>query len=87
MRELHLIPAHIRMRIIPKQVSGVRWRFLETHRIRLLRTRVIEGTVTCGQSSPISVSFTMFLRCHFSNLLNYVINHLSYIKKGTQTKT
>ena len=61
--------------------------FLETHRIRLLRTRVIEGTVTCGQSSPISVSFTMFLRCHFSNLPNYVINHLSYIKKGTQTKT
>ena len=61
--------------------------FLETHRIRLLRTRVIEGTVPCGQSSPISVSFTMFLRCHFSNLPNYVINHLSYIKKGTQTKT
>ena len=66
---------HLCTHIIRKQVSGVRWRFLESHWIRLLRTRVIEGTVACWQSS----SITLFSWCHFSNLLENNFNHLSCI--------
>ena len=66
---------HLCTHIIRKQVSGVRWRFLESHWIRLLRSRVIEGTVACWQSSSIS----LFSWCHFSNLLENNFNHLSCI--------
>ena len=56
-----LVPfkVHIRTHIIRKKVSGVRWRFLESHWIRLLRTR-------CAHMGPISTFQGAYSHAYYS---------------------